>query len=191
MDLEKLFQGNQVIKSNRLFMRPVYEGDADGLLPMYSDISIYRYRPGLPRTSTESVKKAIKRFKQSMKQKESVAFTILERLSGGKIMGLVEVFNVDPRVEQVEIGYTVAPEFQGQGIATEAIKNIVDYLIGEIGFNRVRATVHVENVASQKALLKNGFVLEGMERQGEFWQGIGFVDIYRFAKLKIDYKNTI
>lgn len=187
MKLERLFQEDQKIQSERLLLRPVREEDAEGLLPMYSDNSIYRYRPGMPRTSSESVKKVIRRFRQNMEQRENAAFTILDRISQEKVMGLVEVFHLDPRVEQAEIGYTIVPMYQGKGIATEAIGDITDYLIKEIGFNRVRATAHVENAASHKALLKNGFILEGKEREGEFWQGIGFVDIYRFAKLKADY----
>lgn len=188
MKIRDLFQEAQQIESDILYMRPVSEEDAEALLPMYSDASIYRYRPGMPRNSLPLVVKVIKRFRQSMEKGETVAFTVFDKRENGMAVGLVEVFNVDARVEQVEIGYTVIPRYQNRGIAAAAIGSITDYLIWEIGFNRVRATVHVDNQASQKALLKNGYTLEGRERQGEFWQGIGFVDICRFAKLKIDYE---
>ena len=187
MEFRRLFQKEQRIETDVLFLRPVCTEDAEALLPMYSDESIYRYRPGIPRKSLLLVNKVIKRFEQSMEKEDAVAFTVLDKKQDMKVVGLVEVFNPDSRVEQIEIGYTILPECQGRGIATAAIGCITDYLILELGFNRVRATVHVDNQASQKALLKNGFTLEGRERQGEFWQGIGFVDICRFAKLKMDY----
>ena len=187
MKIRELFQEEQTIESDVLYMRPVSEEDAEALLPMYSDVAIYRYRPGMPRNSIPLVLKVIKRFQQSMEKNETVAYTVFDKREGGKAVGLVEVFNVDARVEQVEIGYTVIPSYQNRGIAAAAIGSITDYLIWEIGFNRVRATVHVDNVPPQKAVLRNGFTLEGRERQGEFWQGIGFVDICRFAKLRMDY----
>lgn len=187
MELRRLFRDDQSIESDILYMRPVREEDGADLLPMYSDESIYRYRPGLPRTTLPLVTKVLKRFRQSMEKGEAVSFMVFDKRENMRPAGLVEVFNVDARVEQIEIGYTVIPGCQGRGIATAAIGAITDYLIWEIGFNRIRATAHVDNSASHKALLKNGFTLEGRERQGEFWQGIGFVDICRFAKLKMDY----
>lgn len=187
MELQRLFEACQTIVSDTLWMRPVCEEDAELLLPMYSDSQIYRYRPGLPRTTPALVGKLIKRFRQSMEKGESAAFTVFEKAEELSAVGVMEIFHLDPRVEQVEIGYTIDPGNQGRGIATEAVGAVTDYLIWQIGFNRVRATVHVDNLPSRRVLLKNGFLLEGVERQGEFWQGIGFVDICRFAKLRMDY----
>lgn len=189
MEFQRLFEDQQTISSNTLWMRPVCEEDVELLLPMYSDSRIYQFRPGLPRTTPMLVGKTIKRFRQSMEKREAVAFTIFEKAEELSAAGLVEIFHPDPRAEQVEIGYTITPGKQGRGIATEVVGVVTDYLIWQIGLNRVRATVHVDNLSSKKVLLKNGFTLEGLERQGEFWQGIGLVDICRFAKLRMDYKE--
>lgn len=187
MNLKGLFQEGQEIRAGSFMLRPVREEDAEGLLAMYGDERIYRYRPGLPRTTLPLVEKVIRRLRQGMEAGEGAAFVILEEKGRGAAAGLVEVFHIDARVEQVEIGYTVMPDRQGRGIATAAVGGVTDYLIWEIGFNRVRAAVHVDNEASRRVLLKNGFTLEGRERQGEFWQGMGFVDLCRFAKLRMDY----
>lgn len=190
MELQKLFQEKQTIETEYIALRPVKEDDGDALLPMYSDESIYRFRPGFPRTTLPLVQKVIRRFRQGMDRRELVAFVILDSGDNRRVAGVVEVFHVDSRVEQVEIGYTVTPFCQGKGIATAAVGCITDYLIFQVGFNRVFASVHKDNVNSMRVLQKNGFISEGIARQGEFWQGIGFVDVCKFSKLRLDYGVT-
>ena len=184
MDLQKLFQENCQIASSEILLRSVREQDADALFPMYSDNSIYQYRPGMPRNTVLSVQKALRRLCAERQQKKQAAFTVLDR--DGEIVGLTEVFHIDARVEQVEIGYTITPIFQGRGIATAVVGCITDYLLLNIGLNRVYAPVHKDNINSKKVLLKNDFTYEGTVRQGEFWQGIGFVDVCVFSKLRED-----
>lgn len=187
MELKRLFQEDQTIERDAIVLRPVREEDGEALLPMYSDESIYRFRPGFPRTTLPLVQKVIRRFRLSMEKQELAAFAIVNPSDDGRVVGLVEVFHVDPRVEQAEIGYTVTPAFQGRGIATAAVGCITDYLILQLGFNRVYASVHKDNANSMRVLSKNDFLSEGTIRQGEFWQGIGFVDVCRFSKLLLDY----
>lgn len=189
MELQELFREENRIESDAVVLQAVGLEDAESLLPMYSDSSIYRYRPGLPRTTLPLVRKVIKRFCEDREQGKTAAFTVFDRTDGMKAVGLVEVFHVDARVEQVEIGYTVAPAFQGRGIAVAAVGCITDYLIWHVGFNRIYASVHKDNEGSVKVLRKNGFTYEGTVRQGEFWQGIGFVDVCRFSKLRMDYEK--
>ena len=61
----------------------------------------------------------------------------------------------------MELGYWLAKEYRGQGIMTEAIRQMVS-----LGFEtfpevtRIHATPFGSNIASQKALEKAGFALE-------------------------------
>jgi RimJ/RimL family protein N-acetyltransferase len=52
----------------------------------------------------------------------------------------------DPAI--VEIGFTVAPAYQGKGIASEAATAIVAYVFGELGAGSVRAIMDARNTAS-------------------------------------------
>jgi ribosomal-protein-alanine N-acetyltransferase len=46
-----------------------------------------------------------------------------------------------------------------------------------------------ENIKSQEVLKRNGFIKEGVIRQGHMWKGHGVVDLILYSLLKSDYKS--
>lgn len=59
-----------------------------------------------------------------------------------------------------EIGYWVAEEYWGRGVATKAIAYIVEYGFKTFDIDRIYARPYGTNKPSQRVLEKNGFVLE-------------------------------
>ncbi len=188
MNLNSLYDPNLLIQEGRILLRPIADADMDRMLEMYGDESIYRYRPGLPRKTELLITKLLKRQRKEMEEKTAVYLAVCDADAPRMLIGVVEVYNGDPRIEKAEIGYTIAPSMQHKGYGRAAVGAITDYLFNACEANRVTAIVHVENIASQQVLLQNGFTKEGIEREGAFWQGIGYVDICCFAKLKKDNK---
>jgi RimJ/RimL family protein N-acetyltransferase len=75
-------------------------------------------------------------------------------------------------LEQVNIhhksasfGYHIGQSHSGRGIASEVVKQFMSKVFHESELNRIIATVHTENAASQRVLIKNGFVKEGRLRE--------------------------
>lgn len=56
------------------------------------------------------------------------------------------------------IGYAVIPSMRGHGYATRALAEILPYALAE-GLRWVELTTDVDNIASQRTILKNGGVL--------------------------------
>jgi RimJ/RimL family protein N-acetyltransferase len=65
----------------------------------------------------------------------------------------------------VEIGYLVGEMFWGKGIATEAVKRLLQFIEQKLDMVRVFAHVFEHNTASMKVLRKNGFYLESIQRK--------------------------
>ncbi len=66
-----------------------------------------------------------------------------------------------------EIGWRLAPEYWGQGLATEAARAILKHGIQTLGFQRVIATVQAKNMASIRVIEKLGMTLErSFDRDG-------------------------
>lgn len=60
------------------------------------------------------------------------------------------------------IGYWVASELTGGGVATGALALGLDHCFGPVNLHRVEATVRPENAASRRVLAKAGFREEGL-----------------------------
>jgi [ribosomal protein S5]-alanine N-acetyltransferase len=56
--------------------------------------------------------------------------------------------------ESAEIGWRLAPEYWGQGLATEAARVVLEHGFQELSFQRVIATVQAENRASIRVIEK-------------------------------------
>jgi RimJ/RimL family protein N-acetyltransferase len=91
----------------------------------------------------------------------------------------------DPR--QVEIGFTIAPEHQGNGYATEAVRRLVDYWFRDRGKHRVTASCDARNIASARVLRRAGFRQEGHLRESTWAKG-EWTDDLLFAVLKRDWR---
>lgn len=61
----------------------------------------------------------------------------------------------------VEIGYSVLPEFQNLGYATEAVRGLVTWALSQKSVGRVIAEVFPDNIPSVRVLTKCGFVKVG------------------------------
>ncbi len=57
----------------------------------------------------------------------------------------------------VELAYGIEPEFQLQGFATEAAQTLVTYALQQDEVQLVRAHTLLDNIASQRVLIKCGF----------------------------------
>lgn len=89
--------------------------------------------------------------------------------SGG--IGIHE--QADVYVKNMELGYWLAEPYWGNGIITEAIKQIVEYGFETFDVTRIFARPYGHNIGSQKALEKAGFKLEArfektFYKNGEF-----------------------
>ena len=63
--------------------------------------------------------------------------------------------------KNAELGYWLAEPFWGHGIISKAIKEVVDFAFTAYDLDRVFARPFGTNIASQRVLEKNNFILEG------------------------------
>lgn len=109
-------------------------------------------------------------------------------LDGGKLIGDCgfRVLTDDP--EQAEIGMTLAPEFQGKGFATEAMRALLNYLFATLDKHRVFGSVDPRNVSSLRLLER-----VGLRKEAHFVKSLRFrgewVDDMIFAMLAEEWNQ--
>jgi [ribosomal protein S5]-alanine N-acetyltransferase len=68
--------------------------------------------------------------------------------------------------DTVVIGYSVLPEFQNLGYATEAVDHLIPVIFRIPGIENIVATTHPDLMPSVRVLTKTGFVFSGMSAGG-------------------------
>lgn len=87
------------------------------------------------------------------------------------------------KVHLYQGGYWMNPAYWGNGLASEALLLVRDYLIQERHAERIQAVVEPSNVASIKVLEKCGYKREGLLKH--FYPSIdrGLIDVFMYAYL--------
>jgi [ribosomal protein S5]-alanine N-acetyltransferase len=80
-----------------------------------------------------------------------------------------------------EVGYWLAEDFWGKGIATEAMRQITEYAFGSLNFRKLYATALAPNIASMRVLEKCGYQREAILKAEVQKNGICF-DLHQFAR---------
>ena len=87
-------------------------------------------------------------------------------VDGGRIAGTIVVSDVRRGALQLgNVGYWIDRAHNGRGLATAAVADVVAFAFGEAGLHRLEAGTLVDNHASQRVLLKNGFERFGLARK--------------------------
>ncbi|KAK8954363.1 hypothetical protein KSP39_PZI002848 [Platanthera zijinensis] len=106
-------------------------------------------------------------------------------IAGGRPVGAVSLKIPEAANDRcrVELGYVLAREWWGKGVATAAVRLATEAAMAEIqGLERVEALVEIGNKASLRVLEKVGFQREGLLRR--YWWNKGLIwdmAIYSFT----------
>ncbi|WP_394687981.1 GNAT family N-acetyltransferase [Hoeflea sp.] len=81
-----------------------------------------------------------------------------------EVIGFIRLNNIDRRNSTAQVGYEISKTYWGQGMATEAVRELVRYCHDELELHRLEAWVFNGNQASAKVLENAGFKREGVLR---------------------------
>lgn len=82
----------------------------------------------------------------------------------GVIAGTIGAY--DLKDDTIEVGFSVVKAWQGRGLATEALKKVLEYLTENEGIPYVTAWCAAGNVGSQRVLEKAGMEFMNAEKNG-------------------------
>jgi RimJ/RimL family protein N-acetyltransferase len=144
------------LETKRLWLRWPRAADAAAIaafaaLPQVAQMTANLPHPYPPKEADRFIFKA--RAENSGGRALHLAIT---RKSGPRpVLGLVSA-GADGEIE-VEIGYAIAPEAWGKGIATEAVRMVIDTVFALTPAARIVANSRAHNPASRRVLEKVGF----------------------------------
>lgn len=117
--------------------------------------------------------------KQWCQQTEETGCMTLGIVLDGQLVGAVFHIRPDQVNNIVEVGYWLAESARGRGVATRAMKKMLDITFSELGFNRVNIRIAPNNKPSLALAERLGLKPEGVSRQAwrvgdEYWDAVEF-----------------
>lgn len=120
----------------------------------------YANRPWLDEhRSVEDTERFIRNITQQFEQQ--CAF-YLGLYADDQIIGVMSIHHLNWRNRKAALGYWNGGSYQGQGLATEGCKTLIDFCFNDLNLNRVEMHCAERNTASRKIPERLGFVLEGV-----------------------------
>ncbi len=144
-------------------LRPWQKKDRFILAALANNIKIWNnVRDRLPHPYTIKHARAFIKYCRSQDPPHVLAIDVNGQLAG--CIGL-ELQDDISRIS-AELGYWIGEPYWGRGVATEAVKQMLEYTFETFPVvSRIYAKVFEYNIASMKILEKNGFHLESIQKK--------------------------
>ena len=158
------------LETEYLYLRRVVEKDVNEIFALRSNKETMKYIPKPLVKTKEDARAHIAMIDEKIENNEGINWAISLK-NEPKLIGLIGHYRIKPEHFRAEIGYMLLPEYHGKGIITEAIKETVKYGFEIMKLHSIEAVIDPENLASEKVLLKSGFIKEAHFKEKEYYEG--------------------
>jgi RimJ/RimL family protein N-acetyltransferase len=151
-----------VLTDGVITLRPPGPGDEDAIYEACQDPEIQRWT-GVPSPYLrEHATGYLERVAAEREAGKSLAFLAVD--DEGALLGNFSLMELDHTPKYGEIGYWVAKEARGKGVATRAVVLLRDYGANELGLEVMELIIHEGNVLSQRVAERTEFLDIGEKR---------------------------
>jgi len=147
-------------ESKRLSFRKVLKTDFNAWLPFHQEPLSSLYFAGEvlePEAACQNwFTKVFNRYAQNLG-----GLNALINKENGQLIGMCGLLiqTVD-ELQELEIGYSILPEYWKKGYATEAAKKCKNYAFQRKLAESIISIIHIDNIGSQKVAMNNGMFLD-------------------------------
>lgn len=178
--------GTRILETDRLILRPFRLEDAEAMYRNWaSDPEVSKFLTWPAHTSSEVTSQVIAAWVQDYHRKDFYNWAIILRSNGEEPIGNISVVSHSDPVARATMGYCIGRHWWRQGITSEALSRVIQFLIHDVGMRRVDAMHDVDNPNSGAVMRKCGMRLEGTMRQVAV-NNLGIRDVCWYAILAED-----
>lgn len=183
-------KGTVTLESSRLILRKFQLNDAYDMYKNWASKAIVtKNLTWKPHNNIERTKFIIRNWIQNYKNIDYYNWCIEERYSS-KVIGSINLTNIDNINESLEVGYCLSDKFWNKGIMTESLSLVLDFVFNQMEINRITSKCAINNIPSMRVLKKCGFLYEGNLRSVIKDSNNIFIDCKYYSLLKKEYKNN-
>lgn len=179
--------GTQTIKTERLTLRRFYIEDAQAMYRNWaSSREVTKYLPWPAHENLEVTKAVLEDWDRQYETEDFYNWAIVPDEVGEPI-GSIGMAAADEDTRMIAIGYCIGSKYWHQGITSEALQAVIDFLFRETNYNRIESRHDVRNFYSGMVMQKCGMQYEGTLREVSRGNN-GLADCKYYSILRKDYE---
>lgn len=158
----------------RLRLRPLTVADAEALWPYVTDPRLSYHMTWEPHRDLAETRAFLLYCEEAFARGTGAPWGVTER--DGALVGLAGLHDITRqmrawRKDVAELGYWIAPPYQGRGYVTEAARAVVDDAFARLALHKVSVGCIADNAPSRRVIEKLGFRFVGTQRDHAFRHG--------------------
>jgi Acetyltransferases, including N-acetylases of ribosomal proteins len=182
--------GTKRLETNRLILRRFVKEDAVAMYKNWaSDNEVTKYLTWPTHSSLEISQCVTEDWLHSYSNQNYYQWAIVLKDNGDEPIGCISVVNMNEKVSAAHIGYCIGRSWWHQGITSEALKAVMDFLFDVVEVNRIEARHDPRNPNSGKVMKKCGMKYEGTLRSSD-WNNQGICDACYYGLLKSERQTN-
>lgn len=176
--------GTQRLETDRLILRRYVKEDAAAMYKNWaSDKEVTRFLTWPTHSGQEISRGIIKDWVSQYSNECYYHWAIVLKENGDAPIGDIAVVDMKENISMAHIGYCIGRAWWHRGIASEALKAVMDFLFDAVDVNRIEARHDPGNPNSGKVMKKCGMKYEGTLRSADR-NNQGVCDACYYALLK-------
>jgi len=185
--LEINFHPFKNLETERLLLRRLSKDDVNEIMELRGNPETMKFIPRPLITNEEEALAHFQVIDDAIEKNQGINWAITLK-GNSKLIGIIGHYRIQPENHRSEIGYMILPNYNNQGIVTEAIKVVLEYGFDDLQMHSIEAIIDPDNIASERVLQKNGFVKEAHILENELYDS-KFWDTVIYSLLKRNFKR--
>ena len=175
-------KGTQTLETPRLILRRAVLQDAEPMFRNWAnDQEVTKYLTWPPHKNIDVTRAILENWSAQYEKEDYYHWMIVLKETGEPIGSLLA--SIVGLAQSAHIGYCIGKKWWHQGIVTEALRAVMEYLFCTIGFHRIESRHDPNNPNSGAVMRKCGMKYEGTMRAADRNnQGICDADYYAILR---------
>lgn len=171
---------NRHITTARLVLRPLVDGDAQGLFALQTNPQVTRYQSGRQGYTLQDAIDFIPFVNGGIRANRWHFWVIALHDAPNVLIGNISLWNMAPGEHLAELGFELHPDYHGQGIMSEAATAVMQHAAAHLDIIRFEAYTREQNKAAIALLRKLGFAFDGVDDEKYPYEKNEEVVMYRY-----------
>ena len=162
--IHRLFSHIPTLETDRLILRGMRVSDAPDMFEYARRPSVTEYLTWNPHTTIDETREYLTYVGQRYRTGDFYDWAMVDKETG-RMIGTCGFTSFNCPADSAEIGYVLNPAYQGRGLATEAVRRVLQFGFEELNLHRIEAHFIQGNDASRRLMERVGMTFEGFARE--------------------------